>query len=157
MSREAELRAAIVAEAKSWIGTPYHPHARVKGAGVDCAQFPIAVFHECGIIPNLNPDYSQQWMNHRDEERYLAEIRRFAREIKPEAARPGDLIVWRYGRVFSHSAIVVELPLVVHAVIVGRAVILADIERDEDLKKETRPRRAFSVFDKRGRLLKREA
>jgi NlpC/P60 family putative phage cell wall peptidase len=155
MTRELETRAAIVAEAKSWIGTPYHEFARVKGAGVDCAQLPIAVYHACGIIPNLNPAYSQQWMLHRDEELYLGEIRRFAREIPLESAKPGDLIVWKFGRVYSHSAIVIELPRVIHAVIRGRAVIEANIDQDEDLRKEIRPRLAFSVFDSRGRLLKR--
>lgn len=31
-------RAAVVAEARSWIGTPYHNCADVKGAGVDCGN-----------------------------------------------------------------------------------------------------------------------
>ena len=30
------LRAAVVTEAKTWIGTPFHHAARVRGAGVDC-------------------------------------------------------------------------------------------------------------------------
>jgi cell wall-associated NlpC family hydrolase len=31
-----DLRAAVVREAESWIGTPFHHAARVKGAGIDC-------------------------------------------------------------------------------------------------------------------------
>ena len=38
---EAETRAAIVAEAMSWIGTPYHSHARIKGVGVDLSLIHI--------------------------------------------------------------------------------------------------------------------
>ena len=30
------LREAVVTEAKTWIGTPFHHAARIKGAGVDC-------------------------------------------------------------------------------------------------------------------------
>lgn len=148
---EAEIRAAIVAEALSWERTPYISHARLKGVGVDCAQLPAAVFEAAGAIPHLEPSYSAQWMLHRDEELYLAEIRRFAREIDIGDIRPADLIVWRFGRTYSHSAIVIEPPIVLHAVLKGSAVIRADIGRDEDLK--TRPRLAFSVFDESGELL----
>lgn len=157
MTREAELRAAIVAEALSWERTPYLPFGRVKGAGVDCAQFPAAVFAACGIIPEIHPAYSQQWMHHRDEELYLAEIRCHAREIPVDEVKPGDLIVWKFGRTFSHSAIVIEPPLVIHAVIKGGAVIRCNIDEEEDYKAATRPRKAFSVFDVRGRLIKRKA
>lgn len=148
---ETELRAAIVAEAISWERTPYHHHARLKGVGVDCAQLPAAVFEAVGAIPHLEPEYSEQWMIHRDEELYLAEIRRWARDIEVADARPGDLIVWKFGRTYSHSAIVIEPPLVIHAVVKGGAVIRADIERDEDLR--DRPRLAFSVFDEAGQLI----
>lgn len=150
MSRQADLRAAIVAEAISWERTPYHPHARIKGVGVDCAQLPIAVYSACGCMPPIDPSYSQQWMMHRDEELYLGEIRRFARDIPLEEVRPGDLVVWKFGRVYSHSAIVIEAPLVIHAVLRGRAVIRADMSQDTDLR--DRPRLAFSVFNRRGGL-----
>jgi len=32
---EHTARQAIIAEARSWIGTPYLHHGRVKGVGVD--------------------------------------------------------------------------------------------------------------------------
>lgn len=40
MPSEAEIRAALVAEARQWIGTPYTPYGRVKGKAADC------IFHE---------------------------------------------------------------------------------------------------------------
>lgn len=143
-------RAAIVAEAMSWERTPYKHHARIKGVGVDCAQFPAAVYESAGVIPNVNPEYSQQWMLHRDEELYLEEIRKWAREIPVEDVQPADLIVWKFGRTFSHSAIVVDPPIVIHAITKGSAVIRADIERDERLR--MLPRKAFSVFAADGTL-----
>jgi cell wall-associated NlpC family hydrolase len=145
---ELAIRAAIVAEAISWEGTPYHSHARIKGAGVDCAQLPAAVYSAAGCMPIVHPVYSEQWMMHRDDEIYLSEIRRFAREIAIEAIQPGDLVVWKFGRTYSHSAIVIDPPLVIHAVLKGRAVIRADIDGDEDLR--SRPRMAFSVFNEAG-------
>jgi cell wall-associated NlpC family hydrolase len=38
MSEGNSIRAAVVAEARSWLGTPFHHQGRVKAAGVDCAM-----------------------------------------------------------------------------------------------------------------------
>lgn len=148
MTIEDKKRAAIVAEALSWEMTPYHPHGCVKGVGVDCAMLPAAVYYKTGFIPKLSPDYANQWMYHRDEELYLAEIRKWAREVKRKELKPGDLVVWKFGRVYSHSAIVIDPPIVLHAVIRGRAVLRADMDMDEELR--DRPRKYFSVFGRVG-------
>lgn len=36
MPTEAETRAALVREARTWLGTPYAPYGRTKGTGADC-------------------------------------------------------------------------------------------------------------------------
>lgn len=141
---EAEARAAIVAEALSWLMTPYHHCARIKGAGVDCAQMPAAVFEACGLVPHLAPEYSPQWMLHRDEEQYLSWIKPHAREITREELKPGDLAVYKFGRVYSHSAIVIDPPTVIHAMQRAGAVVLTDMDRDADLI--GRPVLYFTVF-----------
>jgi len=41
-------RSAIVAEARSWVDTPVHPQARLKGIGVDCAGLILGVAKACG-------------------------------------------------------------------------------------------------------------
>ena len=46
-----DLRQRIVEEARSWLGTPYHHQAMVKGAGVDCAMILVAVYRAVGLIP----------------------------------------------------------------------------------------------------------
>jgi len=147
VTTEIEQRAAIVAEAISWIGTPYHSHARLKGVGVDCAQLPAAVYHAVGLAPEITPEYPPDWMLHRDEETFLSYVLPHAQEITADQALPGDLIIWRYGRTYSHSAIIIDLPEVVHAVMRGRAVIRADITRESDLV--DRPRRFFTLFGDR--------
>lgn len=144
---EAEARAAIVAEALSWESTPYHPHARIKGVGCDCAQLPAAVYEAVGLIEPVNPTYTSDWMLHRDEEKFLGFVLPQARQIKLADVLPGDLILWRYGRTFSHAAIVIDMPEVLHAALKGGAVIRADVTRESDLK--DRECRYFSVFGKR--------
>jgi NlpC/P60 family putative phage cell wall peptidase len=105
--------AAVVAEARGWIGTPYHHRAAVKGAGVDCARLLIEVYAAVGVIEAFDPgDYPPDWHLHRDQERYVAAIARFAAEIAPDPAsiRPADVVVWRYGRTFSHGGVVTGEP-----------------------------------------------
>jgi len=128
-----EQRNNIVRAAKEWLGTPYHHHARIKHAGADCAMFPLAVYQECGVLPReyRPPQYSVQWHLHRSEELYLNEIEKFVMEIdsSPQAA---DFIVFRFGRTFSHGAIVVNWPIVIHSYI-PYGVLLSDALRDGEL------------------------
>jgi NlpC/P60 family putative phage cell wall peptidase len=144
MTNEPAMRAAIVAEARSWLGTPYHHCARLKGVGVDCAQLPAAVYHAVGLIPDLQPEYSPQWMMHRDEEQYLSWVHPHAREISRGDLLPGDLVMWKFGRTYSHSAIIIEKPTIIHAVNKANRVELGDMDRDANLN--ARPALYFTLF-----------
>ena len=48
---EAEQRAAVAAEARKWILTPYHHGADIRGAGVDCGMLIVRVFVDLGLTP----------------------------------------------------------------------------------------------------------
>ena len=67
------FRAAVVTEAKTWIGTPFHHAARVKGAGVDCLMLLAEVYERAGVTAGrINPPfYVPDWHLHRDAERYM--------------------------------------------------------------------------------------
>jgi cell wall-associated NlpC family hydrolase len=119
MSDAATTRAAIAAEALLWLGTPYHHHARILGAGVDCAQILLAVYVDAlALAPPIDPGvYPQQWHLHRGEEVYVDWLRR-AGAVQVEAPQQGDIALYRYGRTFSHSAICIAGgadPVYVHA------------------------------------------
>ncbi|MCL2658781.1 MAG: hydrolase [Betaproteobacteria bacterium] len=120
------IRSAIVAEALSWANTPYHHAARVKGAGVDCAQLLIGVFIEgLRLVPDVAPgDYPRDWMLHRDEERFLGALITHTHEVS--APRPGDIALYRVGRCFAHAAIVLDWPEVIHACSHTGFVVRAD-------------------------------
>jgi NlpC/P60 family putative phage cell wall peptidase len=51
--------ADVVAEARSWVGTPYHHQARVKNVGVDCAGLVIGVARELGMFDVEYQDYGR--------------------------------------------------------------------------------------------------
>jgi NlpC/P60 family putative phage cell wall peptidase len=148
LTPEAEERALVIAEARSWLGTPYHHRACLKGVGVDCAQLPIGVWSAVGLIDGFDTgDYPSDWHLHRQEERYAGVVQRFAAEIAADAAQPGELILFKFGRAFSHGAILVAPGVVVHAARKDGCVCLGDLERDVDLI--DRPRRHFSFWAKR--------
>lgn len=119
----AGVRSRVVAEALSWLGTPYHHHARIKGAGVDCAQLLAAVYEAAGCVGHIElGNYATQWHLHHSDELFLDWLRRCGASALPAGAapQPGDIGVWRYGLTHSHGGIVVEAgadPLVVHAYI----------------------------------------
>lgn len=136
-------RGAIVAEALTWLRTPYHHRGTIKGVGVDCAQFPLQVYAACGLIePFETGDYPPDWHMHRSEERYLAAVQARAKEIDPGEVQPGDLMVFRIGRCYAHGAIVTAWPRLVHAV-VGRCVMLDEIT---SAQLANRPAKAFTLW-----------
>ena len=47
-------RAHIIAQAREWLGTPFHHQARVKGVGADCAGLVIGVARALDIV---GPDF----------------------------------------------------------------------------------------------------
>jgi cell wall-associated NlpC family hydrolase len=135
MSLTPAKRAEIVRAAKDWLGTPYHHHARIKHGGVDCAMFPLAVYQECGVLPAdfTPPDYSMQWHLHRSEELYLKTIEPFVWELAHTGVvQPADFVVFKFGRAFSHGAIVVNWPIIIHSYI-PHGVLLGDALRDGEL------------------------
>jgi cell wall-associated NlpC family hydrolase len=117
---EIETRNLIVAEAQAWINTPYLSNAMVKGAGIDCAMLLVAVYREVGLIPpDLDPrPYAPMWHLHQKSEEYKNIVERFAKEIAPPPAReprPGDVVLFRIGRLFAHGGIITCWPKIIHA------------------------------------------
>jgi cell wall-associated NlpC family hydrolase len=108
-------RAAVVAEAETWLRTPYHHMGRVKGAGTDCLMMLAEVYEACGVIPHVDiPFYGADWNLHRDAERYLEGLLQYAKEI-PGPPQPGDVALFKFGRCFAHGAIVTAWPNLIHA------------------------------------------
>lgn len=143
----AQQRAAIVAQARRWIGTPYHPMADVPGAGVDCGMLLVRVFVDSGLVPPFDPrPYPPDWHLHHDNERYLALVLTHCTEIA--APQPGDVAVFRYGRCYAHGGIVTAAdPLtLVHAFSPAHATIEEPVARNAVLSERGRTPRFFSLW-----------
>ncbi|TAN71624.1 MAG: hydrolase [Methylobacter sp.] len=110
-----DARAAIIAEARRWIGATWHHQACIPYQAVDCGQLLIDVYVKCGLIERPETLYCpRDWALHRDGEQYLLDIvEQYAHQV--DAPLPGDVALWRIGRVFSHAAIVIDWPTIIHA------------------------------------------
>ena len=150
-----EGRSAVLREAETWLLTPWHHRAHVKGAGVDCGLFVVSVFIAAGLLGWDDllpagarlPEYPGDWMLHRSEERFLAGMRLFADPIAGPP-QPADIAAWKYGRCYSHAAIVVAWPRVIHAYLPERRVCWGDASRGQLAE---RPVRFFSRFERLAR------
>jgi len=111
-------RAAIVAAARTWIGTPYHHQASERGIGTDCLGLVRGVWRELySSDPETPPPYSRDWAEASGEETLLAAAMRHLQAVSPANARPGDVIVFRLkaGLIAKHAAILTTPSTIVHA------------------------------------------
>jgi NlpC/P60 family putative phage cell wall peptidase len=144
---EAIQRAAIAAEARTWLGTPYAHRQRLKGVGCDCAGLPLEIYAHVGLIPPTDVGlYSNQWHLHRSKELYLEWVERFSLEIPLAQAQAGDFLIWRFGRTYSHGGILVDDRHVVHAYARVGKVILDNTLTQAELKSS--PVKAFTFWPK---------
>jgi len=111
-------RNAIVAEAKTWIGTPYRHQASLKGVGCDCLGLVRGVWRAiCGEEPEPMPAYAPDWAEASRSEALAQAGQRHLIEIDPTQFAAADVLLfrWRTGFVAKHAAIVTGANLMVHA------------------------------------------
>ena len=111
-------RAAIVAEARGWIGTRYRHQASLKGVGCDCLGLVRGVYRNClGSEPELPPPYAPDWAEPSGEETLANAALRHLVPIDRDALGGGDLLLfrWRDGFVAKHAAIATFDGTMIHA------------------------------------------
>lgn len=107
-------RQLVIEEALTWLKTPFHHAAKVKGAGADCLTFIVGVYENVGLVPAQKlPFYRPDFMRHEAQENYLNGLLEYGKEVKVCLA--GDVVIYKWGRIFAHAGIVVEWPFIIHA------------------------------------------
>src|SRR6187200_1412340 len=102
----------IVHLARTWLGTPYHHQASVRGVGTDCIGLVRGIYRELhGRDAEAAPAYTRDWAEATAEEMLLAAARRHLVEIPSDRAAPGDVLVFRYrGRTVAKHAAIMATP-----------------------------------------------
>lgn len=111
-------RDMIVAEARTWLQTPYRHQASVRGVGADCLGLVRGVWR--GVIgdePQAAPPYTPDWAEAMGEETLLDAARRHLIEVAPGSAAIGDVLLFRMGlgSPAKHAAIVSGRDTIIHA------------------------------------------
>lgn len=143
----AEQRAKVVAEARKWLGTPYHHQADVRGSGVDCIMLLVRAFVDAGACAPVDPrPYRDEWFLHRSDELYLGGVLDYCVEV--QAPRPGDIMLFRWGRCYSHGGLVTAAdPLtIIHAYQPAGRVIEEVVATNGMLTEPRRRPRSFSFW-----------
>lgn len=111
-------RAAIVAAARGWIGTPYRHQASARGIGADCLGLVRGVWREvCGAEPEAPDPYLPDWSLADRRERLAEAAGRHLVAVAVTAAAPGDVLLfrWRAGLPAAHAGLLVTAGRFVHA------------------------------------------
>ncbi|MBW8305149.1 MAG: C40 family peptidase [Brevundimonas sp.] len=126
------MRDRVVAIARSGLGPPYRHQASVRGEGADCLGLLRGIWRELlGSEPERTPPYRPDWAEVGGEDTLLRAARRRLCEIPIDAAREGDVLLFRMapGSPAKHCAILSvgaltgsEEPRMIHAYW-GRAVV----------------------------------
>jgi cell wall-associated NlpC family hydrolase len=144
---ESEQRASVIAEAMSWIGTPFRDQSDVKGAGVDCAMLLVRCFVDTGVVPPFDPrPYAPQWHLHHSEEKFLAIIATLGVEVSRRPI-PGDVIVYKFGRCFSHGGLMIGAGNIIHAWYLEQRVAVSPVRDSKLCRMNNGQPRPHKVFD----------
>ncbi|MFN3644889.1 MAG: NlpC/P60 family protein [Gemmobacter sp.] len=88
--------ALVITIARTWLGTPYHDQASLKGVGCDCLGLARGVWREVvGPEPFPIPAYSRDWGETGPREVLAEGARCMMIEVAPATARPGALVLFR--------------------------------------------------------------
>ena len=88
--------ALVITTALSWLGTPYHDQASLRGVGCDCLGLARGVWREVvGDEPFPIPPYSRDCGETGPSEILAEGARQMMPEIAPTDAGPGVLVLFR--------------------------------------------------------------
>lgn len=104
-------RAAIVSEARSMIGTPWHHQGRAPGVGLDCIGLVICVLARLGYEAKDRAGYRRAPIPHE----FLTAVREQAIEKDIADALPGDMLLIAPGKLLQHAAIYSDNDCIIHA------------------------------------------
>lgn len=106
-----DLDNRIVEEARLWLGTPWHHNARLRGVGVDCVQFAMAVLEACGAPKKSYDNYYRQPKGNS----LLDAIDELSYSSRTEEIKAGCILIFEIAGVPHHVAIATSETTMIHA------------------------------------------
>ena len=106
--------------ARSWLGTPFHSHAAIRGVGVDCVHLLAEIYRESGLLAGYElPRYTMGGGDHADTSLVISwleahPLRRI--DLTTDALAARDLVTFRLGRVAHHVGLMLGEKTFLHAI-----------------------------------------
>jgi NlpC/P60 family putative phage cell wall peptidase len=102
------VRDRIVAEARKYLGTPYHHQGRVLGHGIDCYGLVEMVARGLGFDVPEGVRYSRI----PDEAQLLAYMDQYAVQVDKRSYQLADILIVPFRGQMRHMAIVTEIGMI---------------------------------------------
>ena len=100
----AVTRQMVVAEARSYLGTPFHDQARVKGVGIDCLGLLVGIAKTFKFADYDTTDY------HIPNPKVMKQkLDEYLDPVPPSSIQVADVLYLRSERSPQHLAVVVEI------------------------------------------------
>lgn len=116
-------RERFIAEARSWLGTPYQHQGRLKGVGVDCIGLLVGVAHALGLSSADMRDYGR-----RPDGRLRPLLEEHLEAVPTIDAQGGDVVLFAWASVPIHVGILTAADHVIHAYLPNRMVVESRID-----------------------------
>ena len=117
------IRDDIIAEARTWIGTPHVHQARIRGVGVDCIGLVVGVASALGFASAaafLASPYGS-YSSHPNVAALDAACAAFL--VRTHTRQPGDILLMQFIGEPQHFGILTAMDYVIHAYAPARAVV----------------------------------
>jgi cell wall-associated NlpC family hydrolase len=98
----------LLYHAAQWLGTPFVPHARIRGAGVDCVNLVAQIYLACGFLKDFRqPDYTVQEGKHLEHSKLVAWLESSGHFMRlsildPKLSTAGDALCFRFRQRVAH-------------------------------------------------------
>jgi len=111
-------QADLLREAQEWMGTPFLPHAQVKGGGVDCVWLAASLYIGTGHLTEFKPGtYTMDGGQHNPLSQVTAWLERSERFVRAEfPPEVGDLLCFRIGKCVHHVGVVLTEKTFLHVI-----------------------------------------
>ncbi|HNQ89009.1 MAG TPA: NlpC/P60 family protein [Verrucomicrobiota bacterium] len=112
-----EERERLRAIIESWVGTPFHAFAALKGVGVDCVHLGAEIFREAGHIEGyVFPAYAIDAGQHAERSVLLDWLDACPKfERIEQGGEVGDVFCFQFGRCVHHLGVCVGGTRFIHA------------------------------------------
>lgn len=106
------IASIIVKQARTWLGTPFHHQARLKGVGCDCLGLVVGVVDELGLKDKDGVKlaaYDEVTYSKEPDGEYLTQkLVGLLDEVPPADMRAGDLALFKVRENPQHLAIITD-------------------------------------------------